>query len=281
MKRPKFLTGTNLLLLSIIVASFMEFIGMFSRTSYWLSPEMFFAGKYYILITNSFVHGGLAHLFFNSITIYVFGNLVESRIGVLRTYLVFFVGGIVSGLVWVLTMSVPALGASDGAFALIAAAVLLVPRKRITATVPGLNKFTSYRVIANFSTVLGVAALVQILFMASFATGSAAIGLIAKAFSVFDPVMSIFINIKRLGGSSNVARISHVIGFATGSLLAYLTDKEEAVSNLKVFTIYMVFFLVFYLSSIFIYKMLGFLGMIGLTLYITPEIRKNNIEKSG
>lgn len=279
MGRPKVFTGTNLLIFSIVVISFMEFVGVFSRADYWLSSELFFSGNYRVLVTSSFLHADFSHLFFNCLSIYVFGNLVEKRIGVLRTYLVFFLGSIISGLVWVSIMAAPSLGASDGAFALMAAAVLLVPTKRVTSTVPVLNRITSYRVIANFSTVIGVATLVHILFFISMATGSGIIGLLARAFSIFDPVMSIVSNITQLGSSSsNVARISHVVGFVSGSFLAYLTDREDAVSNLKIFSIYMVFFMVFFLSPISYLKLGGFLGMLGTTLYLTPDIKKKESE---
>lgn len=280
MGRPKFFTGTNFLIFSIVIISFMEFIGVFSRADYWLSSKLFFSGNYHVIITSSFLHGDLPHLIFNCLSIYVFGNLVEKRIGVLRTYMVFFLSSMVSSVVWVLIMSAPSLGASDGAFALMAAAILLVPTKRVTATVPVLNKLTSYRVIANFSTVIGVATLVHILVFISMATGSGAITMIAKAFSIFDPVMSIFKNITRLGSSSssNVARISHVAGFAAGSFLAYLTDREDAMSNLKIFVVYMLFFIVFLLSPVFYYRLAGFLGMVGTTLYLTPDIRKNDLD---
>lgn len=274
MKRFRFLTGTNILIFIVTFGTFLQFGKVIPTESYAVSSELFFSGNYHVILTNNLLHSGPSHLFFNCLSIYVFGNVVERKIGVLRTYLIFLAGSLVSGLFWVLLMSGAAIGASDGVFALMAAAVLLAPRKRVTSTFPILDRITSHMIIANFTTVLGIASLLQILSIVSYGTGLQIFSILTKVLGFFNIYTSILNNLVNIGSDSSIARVSHVVGFLAGSFTAYFIKKKKAVSNLKLSTLYMLFLLFGLIAPVGNYRLLGLLGMIGLTLYITPDVRK-------
>lgn len=52
--------------------------------------------------TYMFAHGGLAHLFFNMWGLYLFGRLVEDRLGPQRFLRLYFISGVLGGLAWLL-----------------------------------------------------------------------------------------------------------------------------------------------------------------------------------
>lgn len=71
------------------------------------------------LLTSMFLHGGLAHLVFNMLFLWIFGGPVEERIGSRNFLLYYLGGGIASGLLFIVTeliarpdQPVPAIGAS-------------------------------------------------------------------------------------------------------------------------------------------------------------------------
>lgn len=103
-----------------------------------LSKEGLSHGFLWQLLTFQFMHGGLLHLLFNCWAIYVFGRPVEEalgRNGFLRLYLF---SGIFGGLLQMLGSLVlprfggPVVGASAGAFGLVAAYASLYPERPLT-----------------------------------------------------------------------------------------------------------------------------------------------------
>lgn len=90
------------------------------------------------LITSMFLHGGLLHLLFNLLFLWVFGNNVEDamhRLGFLGFYLV---AGMAAGLAQALVVpdaAVPTVGASGAIAAVIGAYLFLYPRARILTMV--------------------------------------------------------------------------------------------------------------------------------------------------
>jgi membrane associated rhomboid family serine protease len=90
------------------------------------------------LLTYQFMHGGLMHLFGNCLAIYFFGREMEMILG-WRKYLVLFFGsGVVGGMfqmlaafLWRNYFDVPVVGASAGAFGLVAAFATLFPDREL------------------------------------------------------------------------------------------------------------------------------------------------------
>lgn len=90
---------------------------------------LFFRGKhvYAALVVSLFMHGGLAHLGFNLLFLWIFGNNIEDRLGSVK-YLVFYLaGGVVATAAHIAVQpnsTVPLIGAS-GAIAAVMGAYLV------------------------------------------------------------------------------------------------------------------------------------------------------------
>ena len=89
-------------------------------------------GEYGRLISAMFLHSGFDHLFGNMFALYMFGSTVERKLGSLRTTIIYFVSGIVAGIISmnVYHMTDPdrmhfSIGASGAVFGIICAAVFL------------------------------------------------------------------------------------------------------------------------------------------------------------
>jgi len=89
---------------------------------------------YLAVFTSLFLHGSVAHLAFNMLFLWIFGNNLEDRWGRLR-YLLFYVGaGIAATLAFVLTSpggAIPLIGASGAIAGVMGAYLVLFPRARI------------------------------------------------------------------------------------------------------------------------------------------------------
>lgn len=85
------------------------------------------------LITNMFVHAGIGHIFTNMLTLYFFGTYVLTLIGEKRFLLVYFVGGLVGNIFYIL-LAPPvslAVGASGAIFALGGVLAIMRPDLRV------------------------------------------------------------------------------------------------------------------------------------------------------
>lgn len=95
------------------------------------------------LLTHMFIHGGFAHLFMNMVFLAWVGRHCEWLIGPWRLLLLFLLGGIVGGLVQVISSPgslVPVVGASGGVSAVFGTYALLYARVgEAPATVLGLR----------------------------------------------------------------------------------------------------------------------------------------------
>jgi membrane associated rhomboid family serine protease len=119
----------------------------FMMKHFTISSYSFFNLKHYhTLLTNFFSHKDLAHIMWNMIAFYTFGSTVLQIAGTGRFLLLYFGGGIVSGLCQILWPSIvpqnwpakrhqspytAALGASGAVNALALAYVILAPRSTI------------------------------------------------------------------------------------------------------------------------------------------------------
>ncbi len=85
------------------------------------------------LVTNIFLHGGVAHLFFNLFALVMFGPLLYNRVGRTEFYKIFFGGGIVASLTYLAFVYLgiippyPALGASGAIYAVLGALAVFLP----------------------------------------------------------------------------------------------------------------------------------------------------------
>ena len=99
-----------------------------------LYPENFFNAKNFLcLITSGFIHANTSHLFWNILGIYVFSRIVERRLGIAGTFIVYFGSLFISMLAsifvytYVLQQNTIIIGASGAVMGLVAASMLLDP----------------------------------------------------------------------------------------------------------------------------------------------------------
>ncbi|MFQ6018210.1 MAG: rhomboid family intramembrane serine protease [Kiloniellaceae bacterium] len=91
-------------------------------------------GNYLPLLTNTFMHGGLAHLTVNMWTLWLFGRALEERLGTLRFIGFYLLCGALASLAHLafnLYSAVPALGASGAIAGILGGYTLLYPRAKI------------------------------------------------------------------------------------------------------------------------------------------------------
>ena len=95
-------------------------------------------GYVWQLLTYQFMHGGWLHLLVNCWAIYVFGREIEETFGRAKFLTLYFSSGVIGGLVQALAgvllggrFAAPVVGASAGAFGLIAAYAVLYPERSL------------------------------------------------------------------------------------------------------------------------------------------------------
>ncbi len=85
------------------------------------------------VLTNLFVHAGIFHVMFNMLTLFFFGSYLGRLVGETRFLIVYFVGGIIGNVFYILlgpAFSI-AVGASGAIFALGGALVVIVPKTKV------------------------------------------------------------------------------------------------------------------------------------------------------
>ena len=94
------------------------------------------------LVTYGFLHGGLAHLFFNMFALYMFGSDLERLFGS-RFFVLYYFACVVSAalcqlvvLAWIGAPPVPTVGASGGVYGLLLAFGMLFPRRILVLIFP-------------------------------------------------------------------------------------------------------------------------------------------------
>jgi membrane associated rhomboid family serine protease len=104
----------------------------------FLAGHAGFAAAFLPLLTSMFLHGGLAHIIWNMLFLWIFGDNVEDFFGHIPYLLFYLLCGIGAGLFHVLfnlSSPVPALGASGAISGVMGAYALLYPRARILTLV--------------------------------------------------------------------------------------------------------------------------------------------------
>ena len=94
------------------------------------------------IFTSMFLHGGLAHVGFNMLTLWIFGNNVEDALGRIRFVVFYLACGVVAALSQTLASAMagdvltPMVGASGAIAGVLAAYLALFPRNRILTLIP-------------------------------------------------------------------------------------------------------------------------------------------------
>ncbi|HHZ14067.1 MAG TPA: rhomboid family intramembrane serine protease [Clostridiales bacterium] len=134
---PPYVTYT-ILAINIGVWVLMSLVGFFmgwsqSQQLYYFGAKvnvLIAQGEYWRLLTPMFLHVGLAHLFFNSYALYIYGPAVERLFGRLKFILVYLVSGLVGSLLSYLLSPNNAAGASGAIFGLMGSLLYFRKEKR-------------------------------------------------------------------------------------------------------------------------------------------------------
>ena len=184
--------GANILVFLLEV--FLDFAGQLEWFFYEFAviPSYVIQGKgLYTLITSMFMHGGVAHILFNMLYLYIFGNNVEDSMGSGRFLVFYLLCGILATFAHVYvdpSSDIPTLGASGAIAGVLGAYLVLYPRERVDVLlgyfytrVPAIVVLLSWFVLQLFSGFLslGVASSGGIAFFAHIG------GFIAGAILIF------------------------------------------------------------------------------------------------
>jgi membrane associated rhomboid family serine protease len=159
------------------------------------------------IFTSMFMHGGWLHIGGNMLYLWIFGDNVEDAMGHVRFLLFYLLCGIGAALLQIVidtSSMVPMVGASGAISGVLAAYLVMFPRRSVRVLV----------FLGIFVTVIALPALLVIGFwiLLQFISGLGSLG----------P------NTTQTGG---VAYFAHIGGFLTGLLLAFLLRDNRAVAR--------------------------------------------------
>ncbi len=124
----------TIIIINILVFFFLQIpLGPDFTDKYSLYPLDLLKFNFLSLFTAGFLHQSLAHLLGNMAAIFIFGRVVEKKLGFFKTAIVYFIGLIIASLFHSITylilgnLDMGGLGASGAISGLIAAAMLLDP----------------------------------------------------------------------------------------------------------------------------------------------------------
>jgi membrane associated rhomboid family serine protease len=198
------------------------------HTQFWfndnfpLSLDGLRAGHLWQLLTYQFLHGGWFHIFANSWAIFVFGRVVEEALGTWRMLGLYFLSGVIGGLFQIAGFWLwPALfgdgsvvGASAGAFGLVAAFAALFPHQRLLLllffVIPIAMRARTLLALSIVLAVVGIAypALRPLLHRYSFTSFRN---------EILDPLFL------------NIGHAAHLGGILTGFVCALILRRDRAV----------------------------------------------------
>ncbi|MCL2565904.1 MAG: rhomboid family intramembrane serine protease [Defluviitaleaceae bacterium] len=94
-------------------------------------------GQYYRLFTSMFLHVNFMHLINNCFSLYIFGSRAEQFYGGFKFWVIYMLSGVFGGIVSVLFVPNPTIGASGAVFGLLGAVLALTVKSKMDAG--GLN----------------------------------------------------------------------------------------------------------------------------------------------
>jgi len=116
--------------INIVIFILQQLIKGFTEHLILVSSEIF--QRPWILITSMFLHGSLSHLFFNMYALFLFGTLIENKIGSKRFLFVYFVSGIIASFTFSLFRpEATGLGASGAIMSILGLTIILLPNLQV------------------------------------------------------------------------------------------------------------------------------------------------------
>ena len=127
------------------IAGFTD-LGRYSLAAFFPTSKYFYPVQ---VVSNMFMHGGIGHLFFNMLSLFFFGSLVESTLGSRRFFGLYFACGIGALLVYWLGLwwgagfevagvnpAIPVLGASGAIYGVLLAHAYIAPDTVVYLLIP-------------------------------------------------------------------------------------------------------------------------------------------------
>ncbi|MDD3902986.1 MAG: rhomboid family intramembrane serine protease [Sphaerochaeta sp.] len=94
---------TNITLKLVIINALVYLLTayLYPRSAYYLAmiPSFVLHGYVWQVFTYMFVHGGFSHLLFNMLSLFIFGSMVERRVGSKEFLMFYLLAGFFSGVV--------------------------------------------------------------------------------------------------------------------------------------------------------------------------------------
>jgi membrane associated rhomboid family serine protease len=135
---------TQWLLIANVAVYVLESSGMLNGVGFALWPPGGFDSRFepWQLVTYSFLHANLAHIFFNMFALYMFGGEIERLFGS-RFYALYYFAAVVTAAIthlimtaWIGGPAVPMVGASGGIYGLLLAFGIYFPHRRVMLLFP-------------------------------------------------------------------------------------------------------------------------------------------------
>jgi membrane associated rhomboid family serine protease len=104
-----------------------------------ISPAVLKSGQYYRMISCMFLHGGFSHILFNMWGLYLFGSMLEKKIGRTQFFIMYFISGIIGSLLWIIfnpSYPMSCIGASGAVFGVIIASAMFFPNQQFMLLIP-------------------------------------------------------------------------------------------------------------------------------------------------
>lgn len=125
----------NLLIINCLI--FFAQTTIFPFYNFYLWPVLSENFNLYQLITYSFLHGSISHLFFNMFALYMFGRVLENTWGSKRFLNFYLLTAICAGVIQLIVEpSSPTIGASGAVFGLLAGFGTLFPNTQLFLLFP-------------------------------------------------------------------------------------------------------------------------------------------------
>lgn len=131
MKNKNFYNASLILILVNIVVFLLQFLLGENFTKLFMLVPADVLIRPWTLLTSMFLHGSPAHLLFNMYALFIFGSLIEQRIGTKRFVTIYIFAGLFAGIIYSVFSTIPALGASGAIMAILGLTIMLLPDLRV------------------------------------------------------------------------------------------------------------------------------------------------------
>jgi len=118
-----------LVIVNVVIFLLQILLGQWFTDAFLLNANDWFL-RPWILLTSAFLHGGVWHLAFNMYALFIFGPLIEQRIGPKRFLIVYLIAAVLAGFGSTFFYE-RALGASGAVMAVLGLAIVLLPHLRV------------------------------------------------------------------------------------------------------------------------------------------------------